>query len=416
MEYNKNTWIALAAVLGIIGFAAGHFLLPTEVEKIVEVEVEPEPPAVIKIGCSIPLSGWGAPVFGKSGLVAETLEEILNERGGIYIKKYNQRCPVDFIIYDDRSDPTIVVSNYERLITVDKVDACMGAVTSYLAISASTVAEKYGVPMVHQCANDIFVYSQGNEWVACPLVPIQDKPKFYFEMLAEEGEANTIAIVHADDTLFTGLAMGAQKYAEEAGLEIVYREMLPAATTDFTSVITHIKEVDPDIVYDAGFGVAFIKQAKELGVEPREFYSHGSSGKPVIDGLGTLSEYMMDEMWTPPPGQELGNAELWEEVYTRAGFDPLEYTFVASCYMSYEVLLEALQRVDDYQDPVEIRDTILHQKYLTIGGFCSFNTTSLESGYGLGSIYAYPTQVVDGKPVVVAPAWAKAANHIYPTP
>ena len=413
MESNNYTWIAIAIVVGIIGFAAGHYLFPTTVEKIVEVDVEP--PATIKIGCSVPLSGWGAPTFGKSGIVAETLEEIINERGGIYIKKYNANCPVDFIIYDDRSDPTIVVSNYERLITVDNVDACMGAVTSYLAISASTIAEKYDVPMVHQCANDIFVYSQGNEWIACPLVPIQDKPKYYFEMLAKEGKAETIAIVHADDTLFTGLAMGAKKYAEQAGLEIVYVEMLPAATTDFTAVITPIKELNPDIVYDAGFGVAFVKQAKELGLEPNEFYSHGSSGLPFIEGLGARAEYVMDEMWTPPPGQELGNVELWEEVYTRAGFDPLEYTFVASCYMSYEVLLEALQRVEDYQDSEQLRDTILTQGYLTIGGLCSFNTTSLESGYGLGTIYAYPTQIIDGRPMVVAPEWAKVTEHIYPS-
>jgi branched-chain amino acid transport system substrate-binding protein len=272
------------------------------------------------------------------------------------------------------------------------------------------------MPMINQIANDIFLYSQGNEWVMCPMVSIQDKPRYYFEMLAQEGEAETVAIVHADDTLFTGHAMGAKKYAQEAGLEIVYVEQLPAATTDFTSVITHIKEVDPDIVYDAGFGVALIKQAKELGLEPREFYSHGSSGKPFIEGLGDRAEYIMDEMWTPAPGQELGDAVLWEEVYTKADFDPLEYTFVAACYMSYEVLLQALERVEDFQDGEQLRDTILNGKYLTIGGLVSFNTTSLEHGYGLGSVFAYPTQIMNGRPVVVAPEWAKAADHIYPTP
>ena len=119
MEYNKNTLIVLAVVLGIIGFAAGHFLFPAEVETIVEVEVESEPPAVIKIGCSIPLSGWGAPAFGKSGLVAETLEEIINEpvTNNSIITSVKQISNNNNNIYPNPSCGYFTITNNEFTIT-----------------------------------------------------------------------------------------------------------------------------------------------------------------------------------------------------------------------------------------------------------------------------------------------------------
>jgi branched-chain amino acid transport system substrate-binding protein len=72
--------------------------------------VESTPPEKIKIGAALPLSGWGA----ASAETPQTFSykmwaEELNAQGGIYVKDYDRRIPVELILYDDKTDPGTTV-------------------------------------------------------------------------------------------------------------------------------------------------------------------------------------------------------------------------------------------------------------------------------------------------------------------
>src|SRR5580765_8168295 len=93
--------------------------------------------APIKIGASISLTGTYAKLgsYTQDGYLMCAKE--VNDKGGLLGRK------LEFVVYDDRSDPPTAIKLYEKLITEDKVDLVMGPYSSPITKAAATVSEKY---------------------------------------------------------------------------------------------------------------------------------------------------------------------------------------------------------------------------------------------------------------------------------
>src|SRR5712692_9009165 len=74
----------------------------------------------IKVGMSLALTGGGAPAGKMLQAAIELWRDDVNAKGGILGR------PVEVIIYDDQSSPSVVPGLYTKLITVDKVDLLLG--------------------------------------------------------------------------------------------------------------------------------------------------------------------------------------------------------------------------------------------------------------------------------------------------
>ncbi|HLD29535.1 MAG TPA: ABC transporter substrate-binding protein, partial [bacterium] len=118
-------------------------------------------PKEILVGGTISLSGRFTTMVGPFKKLAENWAALVNERGGIFVKEYNKKLPLRFIIEDDKSDQATSQKFYEKLITVDKVHLLIGPFGSFLSFAASTVAEKEKIPMVMVCANDRKLFERG---------------------------------------------------------------------------------------------------------------------------------------------------------------------------------------------------------------------------------------------------------------
>jgi len=70
------------------------------------------------------------------------------------------------VVADTQSDPTVAISEAERLITVEKVDILIGSYAGALAMAMSSVAEKYNTPFYEVIAapNNLTMY-RGYKWV-----------------------------------------------------------------------------------------------------------------------------------------------------------------------------------------------------------------------------------------------------------
>ena len=81
------------------------------------------------------------------------------------------------------------------------------------------------------------------------------------------------------------------------GFKTVFKEIAPAGTTDFTSILVKLKAADPDVIYVSSFtpfGVTFKKQAKEFGLKPREWhFTHFD--KSFTGALGKDANYVTGE-------------------------------------------------------------------------------------------------------------------------
>jgi ABC-type branched-subunit amino acid transport system substrate-binding protein len=74
-----------------------------------------EAPGEIVIGATLPLSGRFTSMAGSFDRLCYSWAKLVNSQGGIYVKAYDKKLPVKFIIYDDKSEPAESAKFYERL-------------------------------------------------------------------------------------------------------------------------------------------------------------------------------------------------------------------------------------------------------------------------------------------------------------
>src|ERR1700692_4159828 len=96
----------------------------------------------VKIGVALSQTGnladSAAPYF--KGL--DLWREQANARGGL------GGHPIEFVVYDDRSDPGTAARLYERLITNDNVNFVISSLGSATAATGAAVAEKHKMLMI----------------------------------------------------------------------------------------------------------------------------------------------------------------------------------------------------------------------------------------------------------------------------
>ncbi|MFZ8856893.1 MAG: amino acid ABC transporter substrate-binding protein [Candidatus Caldarchaeales archaeon] len=425
--------ISIAVLLLLIGLFAGSLLSTTIITRPLGVEqintitvtftktvtVQQTPPRTIIIGATVPKTGPFSPVAGLFDKLYIAWQDMVNERGGLYVKQYGMRLPVKVVIYDDESRGETAARLYEKLITEDKVDILLGPYSSVITLAVLDVVAKYRVPMVATSAAAPSIYNRGvkNVFSAIDLLPTWSYN--YFEMIKAEGKAKTIAFVIEDEPYGRGVVMGAKPKAEEIGLRIVAEEVFPIGTKDFTAIILKLKAADPDIVFVAALApaaAAFVKQALEQGLRPREYHVPQLI-KAFIEavGLKNVNYFTGEWFWTEdlPYDGYFGKA-FWLEAMSRAGLRNEDYPWAAVHWLALEVVSAAIERAESLnkEDLIEALDSIY---IMTISG-----PTQPGRDFGpftnVGLIKSFPVQIVDGKFRVLWPPEIRTGQYVYPIP
>ncbi|MFQ6080448.1 MAG: amino acid ABC transporter substrate-binding protein [Candidatus Bathyarchaeia archaeon] len=407
--------VLVAIIVGASAFYAGRATAPVEV-----VEVPPKPPREIIIGATLSMSGPFVGDVDPFDEMMSTFFEMINERGGLYVKEYGMRLPVKFIIYDDKSDLATSVKFYEKLITEDKADLLIGPYSSKITMGVGPVAEKYGKPIIWTEAQAPPVFAQGWKWAVGVLDP---DPKswggnyFYYVVkpLIEEGKVKTIALVNEDIVHSVFVNKGAKMMAEEVGLEIVFEESFPTGAKDFSGLLPKLKAADADIVHFAACtphsGTLFIKQAEEYGLKPKEFHV----SEPVwgmIEPLGKDADYITGESYYAPGAYQgpLGDAGFIEELAERVGFKPEEWVWFGIHYPALQAAAAAIEMADSLK-PEDLIKALKTLNVMTVSGPLSFDPET-----GKGSLKCVAVQVFDLKYRVISPPEVATGPHEFPTP
>lgn len=104
----------------------------------------------------------------------------INDDGGLLGKK------LELIVIDDAFSESKVVSLYEQLATVNKVDFFFGPFGSGLSVPAAAVADKYGIPFFGTLATVKILVTQGYRYIAIPAAWSkynERRPCYVFEFL-----------------------------------------------------------------------------------------------------------------------------------------------------------------------------------------------------------------------------------------
>ncbi len=238
--------VALALLQGLIHLPAGSANKPP-----------------IRIGFSIaqtgPLSG-----AGKSGLLAlQMWRDDVNAAGGLIGR------PVELVVYDDQTNPSMSPRIYTKLLDVDKVDLLIGPYGTNVTAPIMPLVKRRDLLLIGNFALDVNAGMRHDKYFNnMPVASGRDWGAPFLEISAKLG-ANKIAILAADAEFAQTLAVGVRALLEERGMDVVYDQNYPPNTVDFSSVMRAIRAKRPEAVFIASYpsgSAAIIRSLGEIGV------------------------------------------------------------------------------------------------------------------------------------------------------
>lgn len=310
---------------------------------------------IIKIGSMFELTGSAA-AYGTSmnNAVHMAVDEI-NEDGGINGKQ------VEVVEYDTKTDETEAASLTTRLGTRDQVTAIIGPATTGSMQAAIPSANTAQVPIMSPTATDDGVLTDSNGEVHPYAWRTSFTNSFQGSALAQfandELDAKS-AVILSDNSSDYAIGL-TETFKKVFDGEIVASENFSEGETDFSAVLTNIKDMDFDVLYVPGYyeeAGPIIKQAREMGLD-----------QPILGPDGMGNEIL----------RELAGAENMNDIYYTSHFvvtseDPAVQEFVSDykdefnveadmftglAYDSVYVLKEAIESAES-SDPKEVNEAL----------------------------------------------------------
>jgi branched-chain amino acid transport system substrate-binding protein len=210
-------------------------------------------PKSIKVGYAISLSGFQAPGAGLTTLPNYRLwAKEINDAGGLMLKKYGKKVPIEVTEYDDTSKNEDLVRLTEKLMAVDKVDLVLTPWSTGSNFAVAPIYAKYGYPQVTGTAGS----DKMEEMVA-------KFPTFFFFLAKNADQTKALVDVMAaakkdgkiNDkvALFIVQAPFGQEYIASlrpaltaAGFKVSYEATYPFPPTDLSTQIKAAKATNPD--------------------------------------------------------------------------------------------------------------------------------------------------------------------------
>lgn len=369
---------------------------------------------VIKIGCAVSLSGRVSPEGNALKEGAELWEKFVNDNGGIDVG--GEKYRVEMIFYDDKSDSATGAKLTEKLITEDKVQFLLGPFSSGITFATSAIGEKYKVITVAPLANATNVYERGFKYIFSVLPPAPKLTQPIFDLVATYSpKPKSVAIIIANDLFPISCAEGAKERAESLGIDVVLYEKYPAEATDVTTLLTIVKNKNPDMLLNSGYtkdALMVVRQTKEVGFNPKILaFSVGVMLPEFIPSLGADAEYVYEGEWWLPTmdakgpifGSTANYVKLFEEMH---GKTP---DYHASCGSAAGSLLQlAIERAGTLETEAVRAEMLKMDEVLSSFPGIKFN----EKGQNMSSEHPV-VQVQNGEYVVVYPPQNKP---VYPMP
>jgi len=363
----------------------------------------------IKIGASLPLSGFAAPWGILSLRAGEMMTDRVNEAGGIKIN--GKMMKIKFIAYDDKYDASTGLKNTNRLISQDKVH-----MIAYQSGDVPTVCRD----LIKKAG----IIGWGTAYVKDQ--PSPDYPHIFGRFLRypetiascyrwfakERPEIKRIAYLAPLEERTKTCIEVLEATASQVGLKIVAKELFQTGTEDFNAILLKVLSKKPDLLdvtssFTTDTGL-IAKQARALGYKGPIFHACAAELEGVIEiagaanAEGVISALEVGEP-LPPNLMEI------KQAYIKRYGGPFSSGFFGY-WDGYQVIMEALRRAGSL-DTQKIVDTMHAGGFDTVLGTANFCG---KAYYGINNqmITSIPISIVrNGKVAQLAWIEGKCAGE-----
>jgi branched-chain amino acid transport system substrate-binding protein len=303
----------------------------------------------IVIGASLPLTGDFAQPGGAAKRGYEVWLEMVNASGGILDR------PVKLTIVDDASSQDTVVSDYNRLITRDKVDLLLGTFSSLLNLPASAVAERNRMLYVEPAGGAPALFERKFRYLFFAqqaTAPHQaDVFVDWVKSLPADQRPKTAAYPTQDDPFTRPVIETMRKALESAGVKTVYSTVYPPETANFDTIANTVKARNPDLLAQGAVfedGVGLVRSVIKVGYSPKLLFqtSAPSNSDQYAKGVGEANTegVFYTVSWSPEAKYPL-NQEFVQKY--REKFNQVPEEDAADAFAAAQVLQAAAEAVGE---------------------------------------------------------------------
>ena len=365
----------------------------------------------IKFGAPLPITGPLAPEALKKKQGYDLWANQVNLAGGINVA--GKKMKVEIVYIDYQSNTPRAIQATERLITQDNVQFVFAPFGSGAAKAASTVAERYGVPMIAATASSSQVYDQGYKFLFGTFTPNETLTNPLATIIRQRApDVKRVAILARNDLFPLAIAQEMEKSAKDRGLEVVYFEKFAINTLDHSSALAQIKAANPQWIFATGYTndlVLMRKQMTDQRIEaPIVTMIAAPAYQEFIDAAGKGAENISSAAWWHPAvrykgidifGTTESYVKLFKDTYKA---DP-DYTH-ASASVSGALFQIAIEKSGSI-DRQKVRDELAKMDVITFWGPVKFGPTGQ-----ITSLEPPVFQIQNAKPIVVHPAAIKQGD------
>jgi branched-chain amino acid transport system substrate-binding protein len=373
----------------------------------------------IVIGAARPLSGPLA-FFEENafGAIYKMWVDEVNARGGIYVKEYGKKLPIEMLVYDDKSDMGTMTRLLDKLILQDKVDFVFPPASTAFLFAAGAIANRH---------KKILIGAEGG--LSTVAGDMSGMPYFFgilnfadhYQMpaLAEiykELGVKTASIIFIDDLHGIEYSAAAEKEFKANGIKILMKKGVPADIKDVSPLIKEAKSINADAFLAFTYPwITFpvVGTSQALNFNPKSMVLGPGGGyevaKNAVGGADVLEGIMWEGAWSikSSPGHKV----LFDKLVKRYGRQVLDWWGHNLYWAMLELFEQAIEKAGTL-DNTKIKDILHKEKFETLLGTTYFKNQLLARECFSGQVGQWQngeTEVIDVGP-------KRTAKPIYPKP
>ena len=256
----------------------------------------------VTIGISLSLSGDFSADGSAFKQGYQLWADTVNKHGGLL----GHQVKLDIV--SDASSPTQVVTNYQKLISLDHVNLTVGPFSSLLSLPAAKAVARYGYAMVEGAGGAPSVFQARLTNLFDVSMPVKDSLVPFAQWLAAlpaSTRPKTVAYVTTNDAFTEPQIPVAKAIISKAGVKTKYYSVFPAETTDYTPIADAVAAAKAQVVVLGSVDVptvsAFMQAFEQAHYNPKVFIAtggpdQGTSFSSVV-GIKNANGVMVPNAW-----------------------------------------------------------------------------------------------------------------------
>ncbi|MDO4261440.1 MAG: ABC transporter substrate-binding protein [Eubacteriales bacterium] len=216
----------------------------------------------VYFGVAASITGNMAETGVMMDVAARMAVDEINASGGI-----NGR-PIELVLEDTKADPKESTEVARKFVEDDRIMAVLGDVTTSQVMAAAPIYEDGGLVQCTPTASGNDFPAMGEYQFSTAGRAADEIPAFVQNVLIDTLDCQNLAIIYMNNDWGLEIAQSAKAECEKNGIQVVSEENFLEGEKDFTSVLSKIRQTDPDVLFVAAQyteGALIVNQVKQMG-------------------------------------------------------------------------------------------------------------------------------------------------------